>query len=125
MFDEACEPPRLLPRGDALAPVPLPDDRLLLAAGHEASAILGQANVPHMVGGGIAVWAYGRRRYTKDIDLFIPAKLPFVSLDALGKRGFHTRDTDASWLYKAFKYGVLIDLIVWTTGNIRLDEEKL
>ncbi|HEY9857049.1 MAG TPA: nucleotidyltransferase [Stenomitos sp.] len=101
----------------------MPDVKRLLSAGHEACQVLTEAGVPHMVGGGLAIWAYGRRRATKDIDLFIPAKIPYMALDALGKRGFFTRDSDAGWLYKAFKQEILIDLIVWTTGNIRLDDE--
>lgn len=102
---------------------PLPDVKRLLSAGHEACQVLTEAGVPHMVGGGLAIWAYGRRRATKDIDLFIPPKIPYVALDALGKRGFFTRDSDAGWLYKAYKQDILIDIIVWTTGNIRVDEE--
>lgn len=123
MFDAMPEARRLLASGPPAATPPLPDDHRLLSVGHEACEILTAAGVPFMVGGGIAVWAYGRRRFTKDIDLFLPPKIPFVAMDALGKRGFHTRDTDASWLYKAVKDGVLIDLIVWTTGNVRVDAE--
>ncbi|HEY9899396.1 MAG TPA: nucleotidyltransferase [Pantanalinema sp.] len=123
MFDAMPEARRLLASGPPAATPQVPDDHRLLSAGHEACEILTRAGVPYMVGGGVAVWAYGRRRCTKDIDLFLPPKIPFVAMDALGKHGFHTRDTDASWLYKAFKYGVLIDLIVWTTGNVRLDAE--
>jgi len=100
-----------------------PDGHRLLAAAEEACRILTEAQIPHLVGGGIAVWSYGRRRWTKDVDLFIPPKIPFQAMDALGRHGFHTRDTDAYWLYKAIKGDVLIDLIVWTTGNIRVDEE--
>lgn len=76
-----------------------------------------------MAGGGIAVWAYGRRRMTKDIDLFLPFGKQGAAMDALAMKGFHTRDTDASWLYKAIKDGVVIDLITFTTGQIRLDDE--
>lgn len=123
MNDPRRDEPRLLGSGRSPEPGPAPDDSHLLAVGHEACAILSEAGVPHMVGGGIAVWAYGRRRYTKDMDLFLPPKLPYMAMDALGRRGFHTRDTDASWLYKAIKDGVLIDLIVWTTGNVRVDAE--
>ncbi|MNX70618.1 hypothetical protein D3C86_1018860 [compost metagenome] len=123
MFDAMPEARRLLASGPPAATPPIPDDHRLLSIGHEACEILKAAGVPFMVGGGVAVWAYGRRRCTKDIDLFLPPKIPFVAMDALGKHGFHTRDTDASWLYKAFKDGVLIDLIVWTTGNVRLDAE--
>ncbi|MBM3267707.1 MAG: nucleotidyltransferase [Candidatus Sericytochromatia bacterium] len=97
------------------------DHYRLLATGHEASKILEQAGIRHLAGGGIAVWAYGRRRMTKDIDLFLEHGRQFAAMDILARRGFHTRDTDANWLYKAIRDGVVIDLITFTTGDIRLD----
>lgn len=122
MNERSASTPRLLASGQPIDPAARRDDAHLLAIGHEACRILTDAGIPNLVGGGIAVWAYGRRRYTKDIDLFIPARIPLLAMDALGKHGFHTRDTDASWLYKAIKEDVLIDLIVWTTGNIRVSD---
>lgn len=119
MRDLSGDPYGLLPSG----PISGPDEYRLFSTGHEASEILSAAGIPHLAGGGLAVRAYGRRRPTKDVDLFLPAKLPLLALDSLGREGFHTRETDAPWLYKAFKHGVLIDLIVWTTGNLRLDDE--
>lgn len=101
------------------------DIKKLLSIGYEACQILDQADVPHMVGGGIAVWAYGRRRPTKDIDIFIPSSMPHRAMDALAKEGYHTRETDAGWLYKAFKEDIMVDLIVWTTGKIKVDEETI
>jgi predicted nucleotidyltransferase len=113
----------LLNRGQPVDPAAPRDDAQLLAIGHEACRVLTEAGIPSLVGGGVAVWAYGRRRFTKDMDLFIPSRIPHLALDALGRHGFHTRDTDAFWLYKAIKQGVLVDLIVWTTGNIRVNDE--
>lgn len=111
------------PERPVLAPVSDDDHDHLLKIGHEASVILDQAGVPHMAGGGVAVWAYGRRRMTKDIDLFLPFGKQGAAMDALGVKGYHTRDTDAAWLYKAIKDDVVIDLITFTTGEIRLDDE--
>lgn len=119
MRDMSGDPYGLLPSG----PISGPDEYRLFSTGYEASEILSAAGIPHLAGGGLAVRAYGRRRPTKDVDLFLPPKLPLVALDSLGRQGFHTRETDAGWLYKAFKHGVLIDLIVWTTGNLRVDDE--
>ncbi len=111
------------PERPVLPPVSDHDQEHLLKVGHEASAILEAAGVQHMAGGGVAVWAYGRRRMTKDIDLFLPFGKQGAAMDALCVRGYHTRDTDAGWLYKAFKDDVMIDLITFTTGEIRLDDE--
>ncbi|MBU6428370.1 MAG: nucleotidyltransferase [Cyanobacteria bacterium REEB65] len=97
-------------------------DQHLLSVGYEATQVLAASKVPHLVGGGIALWAYGRRRNTKDIDLFLPKDRALDALDALARRGFHTRDMDARWLYKAQKSDVTVDIIVFTTGDIRVDE---
>ena len=97
-------------------------DQHLLAIGREAAQILEEAAVPHLVGGGVALWAYGRRRNTKDIDLFLARGRQIDALDALARRRFHTRETDASWLYKAQKDDVTIDLIMYTTGDIAVDD---
>jgi len=118
------QPPVLLLR--AVPPIeipPCPGAAQILATGQEACAILDAAGFPFMIGGGIALWAYGRKRCTKDFDIFLPAELPHKALNVLARQGFHTRDTDGAWLYKAFKHDVLIDIIVWTTGNIRLDPD--
>ena len=114
---------KFLPPAPATEIPPCPGSERILAIGEEARLILQEAGIPALVGGGIALWAYGRRRCTKDMDLFIPWQCPEDALNVLARHGFHTRDTDARWLYKAIKQDVLIDLIVYTTGNIRLDEE--
>lgn len=113
---------KLLPPAPATEIPPCPGSERILQIGDEARRILEAAGIPALVGGGIALWAYGRRRCTKDMDLFIPWSSPEDALNVLARHGFHTRDTDAGWLYKATKQDVLIDLIVYTTGNIRLDE---
>lgn len=90
---------------------------------HEAACALDAAKVPYLVGGGLAVRAYGRTRESKDMDLFLPVQHVFTALDTLSDSGFHTRETDASWLYKALKEGVLVDIIVRTSGDVRLGPE--
>lgn len=114
---------KLLPPGPVTELPACKGTEQILAVGDEARRLLQEAGIPCLVGGGIALWAYGRRRCTKDMDLFLPSQLPEKAMNVLARHGFHTRDTDASWLYKAIKRDVLIDLIVYTTGNIRLDEE--
>lgn len=114
---------KLLPPAPTTEIPPCPGSERILAIGDEARKLLEAAGIPCLVGGGIALWAYGRRRCTKDMDLFLPSQLPEQAMNVLARHGFHTRDTDAGWLYKALKQDVLIDLIVYTTGNIRLDAE--
>ena len=90
----------------------------------EACRILEAAGIPHVMGGGVAVRAYGRTRPLKDADVFMRKEEVFRAMDALTAMGdFHTRDTDATWLYKAIKADVLVDIIVRTTGNIHCTEQ--
>jgi hypothetical protein len=91
----------------------------------QATLALDRADIPYVVGGGLAVRAYGRTRYSKDMDIFLSNHRIGATMNVLNAVGFHTRDTDASWLYKAIKDEVLVDLIVRTTGDIRLETEAV
>ncbi|HEY9724717.1 MAG TPA: nucleotidyltransferase [Oscillatoriaceae cyanobacterium] len=100
------------------------DERGKFAIFGEACRILEDARIPHVMGGGVAIRAYGRSRPLKDADLFMQKTYVFSAMDELTRRGaFHTRDTDATWLYKAIKSDVLVDIIVRTTGNIHMTPE--
>lgn len=100
------------------------DERAKFAVFSEACRILEAEKIPYVMGGGVAVRAYGRVRELKDADLFMQRQEVFKAMDALTREGgFHTRDTDAVWLYKAIKHDVLVDIIVRTTGNILMTDE--
>ena len=43
-------------------------------------------------------------------------------LAAFRAAGFHTEETDPVWIYKAFKRGVMVDIIFMITGGIYLDQ---
>lgn len=73
--------------------------------------------------GGIASHGLGRPRSTHDIDLFVPPEDAELALRALAKRGFRIEKTDPSWLYKAFKNDILVDVIFKSKGEIYLDQE--
>lgn len=73
--------------------------------------------------GGIASAGMGRPRSTHDIDLFVRPEDAQLTLAALEKRGFTTEKTDPSWLYKAFKEDILVDVIFKSKGEIYLDSE--
>src|SRR5512141_2835005 len=86
-------------------------DPMLFEVFKQGAMALDRGHVPYVVGGGIAVWAYGRKRWTKDIDLFVKPEDAGRALDALAVAGFRTEMTDPIWLYKAFKRDVLVDII--------------
>lgn len=103
---------------------PAIDERAKFAVFSEACRILEGARIPYVMGGGVAVRAYGRTRELKDADVFMKNTEVFKAMDVLTREGgFHTRDTDAIWLYKAIKHDVLVDIIVRTTGNIVMTDE--
>ncbi len=91
----------------------------------QATDILETHDIDYIVFGGIAVWAYGRRRKTKDIDLLIHREDAKQTLDVLGQAGFLTEETDHRWLYKATLDHSDIDLIFEARGEIRLTREIL
>lgn len=103
-----------------------PDERAKFAVFGEACRILEEAGIPYVMGGGVAIRAYGRTRPLKDADIFLQREYVFRAMDELTKTGgFHTRDTDATWLYKAIKGDILVDIIVRTTGNIHMSHLTL
>lgn len=100
-------------------------DHAIFLTFKEATDALERGEVPYIVGGGIAVWAYGRRRWTKDLDVFLKPEDAGRALDVLTEAGFRTEMTDPIWLYKAFKGEQLIDIIFRSRGDIYLDDEAL
>jgi hypothetical protein len=83
------------------------------------------ANVPFLVAGGLAAKTYGKRRTTHDIDLFVKPSDARRALEALARAGFETKVAFPDWLYKAFKYDVMVDIIFRSEGNITVDDETL
>lgn len=97
------------------------DERAKFAVFAEACRILDNCEIPYVMGGGVAIRAYGRTRPLKDADIFLEKKFVFPAMDELTKRGrFHTREMDATWLFKAIKDDILVDIIVKTTGNVQM-----
>ena len=82
------------------------------------------ANVPFLVGGGFALFAYlGRWRNTKDIDLFIQPEDLEDTLYAMARAGFTVEIADTAWLAKARMDGALIDIIFCSyNGLFPVDE---
>lgn len=74
-------------------------------------------NIDYGVFGGIAVWEYGQKRDTKDIDLLLRPPDADRALGALAARGFATERTDPIWLYKATKDDVNVDMIFEVAGG--------
>ena len=102
-----------------------PNEDQLLATLAEIVDALDSEQIDYAIMGGITAYTMARPRVTDDIDLFVrPGDVPRI-LTALDTRGFEVAEHDPTWLAKAWKYGVLVDIIFRSSGNIYLDEEML
>jgi predicted nucleotidyltransferase len=78
----------------------------------KATHALRDAEVDHMVGGSVAVWARGGPESSHDLDLMIKEEDVDAALGALGSAGFRTETPPEEWLVKAYDDGgTLVDLI--------------
>lgn len=91
----------------------------------EALRALDDSGIPYLLMGGIAATALANHRRTHDIDVFLKPAQGDAALDVLGAAGFETERTDPTWLYKAYKHNVMVDLIFSSSGPIFLDDEML
>jgi predicted nucleotidyltransferase len=88
----------------------------LLEAMKRAAAVLRDANVPFVLGGGLACWARGAPKTEHDVDFLVrPADAP-RGRDALAQAGLRTEEPPEGWLLKAYDGDVLIDLIFSPQG---------
>jgi len=105
--------------------LPEVDEATFLAVLGDAIRVAGATGLPHAFMGGIASTALGRPRWTHDIDLCVRPQDARTMLAAFADAGYQTEETDQTWLYKATRDGVLVDLIFESTGGIVLDDEML
>ena len=91
----------------------------------EALAAIDEAGIPYLLIGGIGSAVFGRDRGTRDIDLFVRPESAHKVLAVLAERGFETKVEYEHWLSKAFKDGVLVDVIFRSSRDILLGDEML
>jgi predicted nucleotidyltransferase len=84
---------------------------------------LEEGQVHYVIIGGVAASGLGRPRPTQDIDIFVRPEDAEAVLDVLKSHGFRVEKTDPSWLFKAFKDDVLVDVIFRSQGGIYFDDE--
>lgn len=80
---------------------------------------------PYLLMGGAGTVTFGRRRATDDIDVFVRVDDADRVLQVLDAAGFETSETELTWLHKAFRHGVLVDVIYRSAGDVLLDDEML
>lgn len=91
----------------------------------EVVDVLRAADVAFLIIGGMSAATFARPRATDDVDVFVRPDAAKDALDALAGAGFDTRVEDPYWLYKAWKHGVLVDVIFRSSGDLYLDDEML
>jgi len=94
----------------------------IVSALRAAVPVLREAEIPFMLGGSMAVWAYGGPEPTNDLDLMIREEDAERALRALAAAGMRTEHPPEEWLVKAFHEDVLIDLIFGPRGLPISDE---
>jgi predicted nucleotidyltransferase len=89
----------------------------LLETLKNAAAALRDADVPFLLGGGLAAWARGGPETEHDLDLMVKEEDADRALAALEAAGFRTEKPPEGWLYKAWNDNILVDLIFEPTGG--------
>ena len=87
-----------------------------------AAAALRDADVPFLLGGGLAGWARGGPPTEHDVDLFVREADAERALEALAEAGMRTERPPEGWLLKAYHGDTLVDLIFQPSGGPIGDE---
>jgi predicted nucleotidyltransferase len=82
-----------------------------------AAGALREAQVPFLLGGGMAIWARGGPATSHDLDFMVQPKDAEQALEALGRAGMRTEKPPEGWLYKAWDGDVLVDIIFEPVGE--------
>jgi Uncharacterised nucleotidyltransferase len=82
-----------------------------------AAGALIKADVPFVLGGGLAIWARGGPGTGHDLDLMVRPQDAERALEALRAEGMRVEKPPEGWLYKAWDGDVLIDLIFEPVGE--------
>jgi predicted nucleotidyltransferase len=94
----------------------------------EATSTLDHRSIPSVVFGSLATVTLARSRRLapeEDIDLLVRPPDAARAAEALAEVGYVVEDTDPSWIRKAKRLGVTVDLIHRAGREIHLDPEML
>ena len=89
----------------------------LIESMKRAAAALRDAEVPYMLGGGLAAWARGGPPTEHDVDFFVRPEDAERALGALVEAGMRAERPPEDWLLKAWDGDTLIDLIHSPAGG--------
>lgn len=89
----------------------------LIESMKSAAAALRDAEVPYMLGGGLAAWARGGPPTEHDVDFFVRPSDAERALEALVAAGMKPERPPEGWLLKAWDGETLVDLIFSPAGG--------
>ena len=90
----------------------------------KAVAALREAEVPFLLGGGLAVWARGGPETRHDLDLVVKPEDADRALAVLADAGMRPEKPPEEWLHKARDGDVLID-VIYSPRGLQVDDELL
>ncbi len=102
---------------ETVAYTPAEDFPELIESMKRAAAALRDAEVPHMLGGGLAAWARGGPPTEHDVDFFVREEDAERALEALVEAGMKPERPPEGWLLKAWDGEMLVDLIYQPAGG--------
>ncbi len=109
-------------------PVAVPDDPEEQPFGaikeslKRVAGALREADVPFLLGGGLAAWAWGGPGTGHDLDVLVRPADAERALQALADAGMKPEKPPEGWLYKARDGEVLVDVIFAPVGHAVDDE---
>jgi hypothetical protein len=83
----------------------------------KTAAVLRDADVPFLLGGGLAAWARGGPETAHDLDYMVRPRDADRALEALEAAGLRSAKPPEGWLYKAWDGDTLVDLIFRPSGG--------
>ena len=89
----------------------------LIEAMKVAAAALRDAEIPYLLGGGLAAWARGGPPTEHDVDFFVREEDAERALAALADAGMEPERPPEGWLLKAHHGDTLVDLIFNPSGG--------
>ena len=89
----------------------------LLEAMKKTGGVLNEAEIPWVLGGGLACWARGGPETEHDVDILVKPEDAERAQQALADAGMRTERPPEGWLLKAYAGDILIDLIFDPQGG--------
>lgn len=96
----------------------------LVEAMRTAVPAMREAGIPFLLGGSMALWAYGGPQPSNDLDLMVREADAERTLETLAGAGMRPEHPPEEWLVKAWQGDVLVD-VIHTPRGVPITDEVL